>query len=84
MGKFLSLIAASHPLSTCAKSIKLSPFVFFLLPVYFTIETYLEVPTIEGGPFSSPYKFSQLHFHWGENDSYGSEGSFDNFSIAHT
>ncbi|CAO1367149.1 unnamed protein product [Diamesa serratosioi] len=32
-----------------------------------------ETPTIEGGPFHGPYEFAQLHFHWGGNDSYGSE-----------
>lgn len=45
-----------------------------ILQVYFTIETHDEIPTIDGGPFPSPYEFSQLHFHWGDNDSYGSEG----------
>ncbi|CAO1306342.1 unnamed protein product [Diamesa hyperborea] len=32
-----------------------------------------KAPTIEGGPFHGPYEFAQLHFHWGGNDSYGSE-----------
>lgn len=42
--------------------------------VYFTIKMADEAPTVDGGPFSNPYEFSQLHFHWGDNDSYGSEG----------
>ncbi|CAO1367188.1 unnamed protein product [Diamesa serratosioi] len=32
-----------------------------------------ETPTIEGGPIDGSYEFAQLHFHWGGNDSYGSE-----------
>ncbi|KAF6200673.1 hypothetical protein GE061_005116 [Apolygus lucorum] len=31
------------------------------------------VPTLNGGPLPSPYKFVQLHFHWGERDDLGSE-----------
>lgn len=30
-------------------------------------------PIIKGGPLSGSYEFSQLHFHWGENDTMGSE-----------
>ncbi|XP_049842884.1 carbonic anhydrase 1-like [Schistocerca gregaria] len=29
--------------------------------------------TLHGGPLSAPYVFQQLHFHWGSNDSVGSE-----------
>lgn len=44
-------------------------------PVYFTVDT--KYPwKIQGGPLSSSYSFSQLHFHWSNNDSYGSEGQF--------
>ncbi|CAO1306383.1 unnamed protein product [Diamesa hyperborea] len=32
-----------------------------------------KTPTIEGGPIDGQYEFAQLHFHWGGNDSYGSE-----------
>lgn len=82
-GKFLSSNTAFHRIFTCANSMKLSSLIFSLLPVYFTIETYDDVPTIEGGPFSSPYQFSQLHFHWGDNDSYGSEGLKIFLSLTH-
>lgn len=34
-------------------------------------------PTISGGPLDGSYKFSQLHFHWGPNDSEGSEHTFE-------
>lgn len=27
------------------------------------------------------YEFSQFHFHWGDNDTYGSEGTIDNHSF---
>lgn len=43
--------------------------------VYFTIETDEETPTVSGGPLTGPYQFNQLHYHWGDNDSYGSEGN---------
>lgn len=46
----------------------------FRSSVYFTIDTDNDVPSISGGPFKAPYEFSQLHYHWGDNDSYGSEG----------
>lgn len=29
--------------------------------------------TLHGGPLQSPYVFQQLHYHWGSNDSVGSE-----------
>lgn len=34
-------------------------------------------PTISGGPLSGSYEFVQLHFHWGENDTFGSEDLID-------
>lgn len=34
-------------------------------------------PIITGGPLSGTYEFAQLHFHWGENDTMGSEDSID-------
>lgn len=34
-------------------------------------------PTISGGPLSGVYEFAQLHFHWGENDTMGSEDLID-------
>lgn len=34
-------------------------------------------PTITGGPLSGTYEFAQLHFHWGENDTMGSEDLID-------
>uniref|UniRef100_A0A1B6CME5 carbonic anhydrase n=1 Tax=Clastoptera arizonana TaxID=38151 RepID=A0A1B6CME5_9HEMI len=36
--------------------------------------------TISGGPLPGEYTFSQLHFHWGVNDSYGSEDTINNVS----
>lgn len=30
-------------------------------------------PTVSGGPLNGEYEFAQLHFHWGSNDSRGSE-----------
>ncbi|KAK3917921.1 Carbonic anhydrase [Frankliniella fusca] len=34
-------------------------------------------PTLRGGPLDGPFKFSQLHFHWGPSDSEGSEHTFE-------
>lgn len=35
-------------------------------------------PTITGGPLiNGTYEFAQLHFHWGGNDTIGSEKTFD-------
>lgn len=34
-------------------------------------------PTISGGPLNAVYEFAQLHFHWGQNDTCGSENKFD-------
>ncbi|XP_055312343.1 carbonic anhydrase 1-like [Sitodiplosis mosellana] len=38
-------------------------------------------PTITGGPLGGTYEFAQLHFHWGENDTMGSEDSIDGHSF---
>ncbi|KAL7050877.1 hypothetical protein ACKWTF_004254 [Chironomus riparius] len=47
--------------------------------VMFTVEKEQgKEPIIDGGPFrDGGYEFEQLHFHWGDNDSYGSEDSFN-------
>ncbi|XP_026670749.1 carbonic anhydrase 3-like [Ceratina calcarata] len=34
-------------------------------------------PYISGGPFTVNYVFSQVHFHWGENEMTGSEHTID-------
>lgn len=39
-----------------------------------------EPATISGGPLAGKYVFSQLHFHWGQNDSFGSEDLINNHS----
>lgn len=39
-------------------------------------------PTITGGPLNGVYEFHQLHFHWGENDTMGSEDLIDGQSFA--
>lgn len=36
-----------------------------------------DLPVISGGPLTGKYEFSQLHFHWGENDTIGSEDLID-------
>lgn len=36
------------------------------------------LPTITGGPLRNRYRFRQLHFHWGENDTLGSENRINN------
>ncbi|KAK6644355.1 hypothetical protein RUM43_000622 [Polyplax serrata] len=38
-------------------------------------------PTLSGGPLTGSYIFSQLHFHWGANDSFGSEDLINNRSF---
>lgn len=38
-------------------------------------------PTISGGPLSGVYEFAQLHFHWGDNDTLGSEDLIDGISF---
>nr|KAF7410686.1 hypothetical protein H0235_013293 [Vespula pensylvanica] len=37
----------------------------------------LEEPYINGGPLDGNYAFSQMHFHWGETEIYGSEHRAD-------
>ena len=37
-----------------------------------------EPAMISGGPLKGRYVFSQLHFHWGQNDSFGSEDLINN------
>jgi len=32
-----------------------------------------QIPTIRGGGLLGTYIFQQLHFHWGSDDSHGSE-----------
>lgn len=34
-------------------------------------------PTISGGPLHGEYEFAQFHFHWGDNDTLGSEDLID-------
>lgn len=41
---------------------------------------FTEEPYITGGPLGFKYVFSQLHFHWGVNDSVGSEDLINNRS----
>lgn len=41
-----------------------------------TIESEIQ-PTISGGPLNGVYEFSQMHFHWGDNDTMGSEDLID-------
>ncbi|XP_076221854.1 carbonic anhydrase 13 [Nomia melanderi] len=40
-----------------------------------------ERPYLTGGPLKGSYVFSQLHFHWGENEMNGSEHSIDGASM---
>lgn len=37
--------------------------------------------TVSGGPLRGEYAFSQLHFHWGANDSVGSEDLINGHSF---
>ncbi|XP_018567529.1 carbonic anhydrase 1-like [Anoplophora glabripennis] len=37
-----------------------------------------KLPVINGGPLRENYKFTQLHFHWGVNDTEGSESLINN------
>lgn len=39
------------------------------------------MPQISGGPLNGVYKFSQLHFHWGDNDTFGSEDLIEGHSF---
>lgn len=34
-------------------------------------------PILSGGPLDGPYEFAQLHFHWGSDDTIGSEDEID-------
>lgn len=57
-------------------------YVFFFVLLFKLIQVMVSVdsdkrPTITGGPLSGTYEFAQLHFHWGENDTMGSEDSID-------
>lgn len=38
-------------------------------------------PRIRGGPLDSDYIFSQMHFHWGDNDTFGSEDKINHRSF---
>ncbi|XP_017488485.1 PREDICTED: carbonic anhydrase 7, partial [Rhagoletis zephyria] len=40
-----------------------------------------ERPTISGGPLDGSFAFEQLHFHWGDNDTVGSEDRINNVSF---
>lgn len=42
--------------------------------------SFAEEPYLTGGPLGFKYVFSQLHFHWGVNDSVGSEDLINNRS----
>lgn len=42
------------------------------IPVQLTVNV-ANMPSISGGPLNGVYDFAQLHFHWGDNDTYGSE-----------
>ena len=35
-------------------------------------------PFVTGGPLKDEYIFEQMHFHWGPNNSVGSEHTFNN------
>lgn len=39
---------------------------------------------ISGGPLTPTYKFTQMHFHWGVNDSLGSEDLINNQRYVNT
>lgn len=39
-------------------------------------------PLLSGGPLKGVYEFAQLHFHWGDDDSHGSEDEIDGKSYA--
>ncbi|XP_018804166.1 PREDICTED: carbonic anhydrase-like [Bactrocera latifrons] len=40
-----------------------------------------ERPTVSGGPLVGKFVFEQLHFHWGDNDTFGSEDRINNVSF---
>lgn len=41
-----------------------------------------KIPTLQGGPLErkTPYQLEQFHFHWGENDTVGSEDRINNYA----
>ncbi|XP_026755668.1 putative carbonic anhydrase 3 [Galleria mellonella] len=38
-------------------------------------------PRVRGGPLDGDYVFSQMHFHWGDNDTFGSEDKINHRSF---
>ncbi|RVE54072.1 hypothetical protein evm_001195 [Chilo suppressalis] len=38
-------------------------------------------PRVRGGPLEADYVFSQMHFHWGDNDTFGSEDKINHRSF---
>ncbi|XP_069681676.1 carbonic anhydrase 2-like [Periplaneta americana] len=40
-----------------------------------------KMASVTGGPLRGDYSFSQLHFHWGNNDSMGSEDTINNHTF---
>lgn len=58
----------------------ISPFNLTLFPVMITMESKIK-PTISGGPLHGDYEFAQFHFHWGDNDTFGSEDLIDGRSF---
>lgn len=50
----------------------MNPFVHFLYAAELTIDPNNKL-ILSGGPLHTAYEFSQLHFHWGDNDNIGSE-----------
>ncbi|XP_037296587.1 carbonic anhydrase 7 isoform X2 [Manduca sexta] len=38
-------------------------------------------PRVRGGPLEGDYVFSQMHFHWGDNDTFGSEDKINHRSF---
>ncbi|XP_023675585.2 carbonic anhydrase 5B, mitochondrial-like [Paramormyrops kingsleyae] len=38
-----------------------------------------DMSTLSGGPLSDQYRLCQFHFHWGENNAWGSEHSVDRY-----
>ncbi|XP_037868752.1 putative carbonic anhydrase 3 [Bombyx mori] len=38
-------------------------------------------PRVRGGPLDGDYIFSQMHFHWGDNDTFGSEDTINHRSF---
>lgn len=38
-------------------------------------------PRVRGGPLDGDYIFSQMHFHWGDNDTFGSEDKINHRSF---